>query len=1713
MRVLTVVGISGTDLLARNQQHLLPPMVLHGMHEHIKSIARGTRRGVKEALLDNMAYILSHLLTSGYIKDGDLMRFLSAIDPAFSSITIEELINSHPIPLAAELLQLFAEKSLKRETILAALSQVGHISVKITSSTRKTPRDLAQENLRIFLRKHCLGIVSQCEESMNGFRGRRGILDRSRYITAIGELISLLGAEIEYAVPQITACLQAAMNEPGLRSAALSAWGRLIHVTPEDSCASLIPYSVCLFLYLFPNSTERERLMMKAHIQEFLMAKTRDFIKVVAMIPTLKFPELIEIEEILSENGKTGGRFRQHEDVLTRLRNINVLCVSDNPVVALGGLREMKDILLAREAEFHHNVLKEWKDPAIHLTIRNLLDIITKFKNVDEAIQLLAAECLGVVGAVDPVREDGAKKVVTEVVLHNFADEDAEETVKFVRILLEHQLINAFRSATRSNVQIFLAWAIQELLKFSGFDESVIGLSDGRNPVLTQETKKRWNAYSPGAREVLTPLLTSKYDAGERSVKLEAIYPIIEHAKNYNSWLFIFLYDLLQSAEGENAKKLFGVFARILRDEETTISNFLLPYVFLNVCVGCSEEKRSTLLLEIVTVLKSREDSDAFQTEYRRLASSSIFAVVDYLSLWSRTKKIWNRDRLTDKLKRQNKHVLPEDEDDKDVGIKRVHWLITNIPAKLMAEAALACKSYSRALFYWEQHIRAETTVKTNTKREMEPLLAHLQQLYININDPDGIEGVSSCLSDLSLEQEIMMHENAGRWTAAQSSYELALQEFDSRLDLQVGLLRCLKETGHHEVLLHQASKFLAERRSSGQQPIIDLALVSAWSLGQWHETTRLITLSTEVTYDTLLSNSLLALHNGDLTEHRRSLAELRKLVTHELASSNHGSTWQCYDSLAKLSVIHELNYAIATADSKQISEIKHNPTSFRNRLMIMASTSKWKQHLLTVRRVLVDLQPRDSTARLKSSIWLESAKLARKAGQSQQAYKAILNALELDGTPLAKIEHARWWWKEGHQMRAIQTLRKALEAKAFDGYEPNPTESILSIDASLLTTGKTPKDALISKAELLLTRWNDLAEHANSKQQLKEYTTASRGSQLEKPHYFMGRYYLRLLKAEAKKSPDQQDLEYLQGEYHRQVVMSYGRAMHFGVRYIFQTLPSYLQLWLDFGHEARTVHQKAATTGQRRQELAHYRLSHLASMNDKIKGFVTRLPTYLYMLAFPQILSRINHSEKVCYTLLEAMILKCLTDYPRQSLWPFMAVCKSRDSMRSTRGNTLIARLRNDAKKAANSHNLVLLSQDAQSLTDQLMHLCTVPVIKNRATLSLSRDLEFDVSVAPSNLVVPAQNNLTVVLPAQGGVGSTKHHRAFEEGQPTIASFKDEVDVMASLQRPRKVTVRASDGQLYSFLVKPNDDLRKDARLMDFNGVVQKFIRRDPEALTRLMKIRTYAVIALNEDHGLCEWVQFTRPLRDILVKTYVGRNILMQYGEVKTRMEYCLSAQHPGQAFETHVLKMFPPSFHDWFVEKFADPAQWFAARMSYSRTLAVMSMVGFVLGLGDRHGENILFDETTGDAVHVDFNCLFEKGHTFEKPEKVPFRLTHNMVDALGVTGVEGSFRKTCEITLRILRENQDAFNTVLESFLHDPVGEFLKKVKKSPSGEFEKAEAIKVLSVIANKLKGSAGAGIADKHVPLSIEGQADELIKQATDSRLLVQMYIGWTSWL
>ena len=60
-----------------------------------------------------------------------------------------------------------------------------------------------------------------------------------------------------------------------------------------------------------------------------------------------------------------------------------------------------------------------------------------------------------------------------------------------------------------------------------------------------------------------------------------------------------------------------------------------------------------------------------------------------------------------------------------------------------------------------------------------------------------------------------------------------------------------------------------------------------------------------------------------------------------------------------------------------------------------------------------------------------------------------------------------------------------------------------------------------------------------------------------------------------------------------------------------------------------------------------------------------------------------------------------------------------------------------------------------------------------------------------------------------------------------------------------------------------------------------------------------------------------------------------------------------------------------------------------------------VGWLLGLGDRHLDNILLDFSTGEMVHIDFNVVFDQGLRLRVPEIVPFRLTRmlKVCQALG------------------------------------------------------------------------------------------------------------------
>ena len=57
-------------------------------------------------------------------------------------------------------------------------------------------------------------------------------------------------------------------------------------------------------------------------------------------------------------------------------------------------------------------------------------------------------------------------------------------------------------------------------------------------------------------------------------------------------------------------------------------------------------------------------------------------------------------------------------------------------------------------------------------------------------------------------------------------------------------------------------------------------------------------------------------------------------------------------------------------------------------------------------------------------------------------------------------------------------------------------------------------------------------------------------------------------------------------------------------------------------------------------------------------------------------------------------------------------------------------------------------------------------------------------------------------------------------------------------------------------------------------------------------------------------------------------------------------------------------------------------------------------------------------------------FEEGMALPTPETVPFRLTRDLVDGMGIAGVEGVFRRCCEETMRVMRASHEELRTIVE-----------------------------------------------------------------------------------
>lgn len=700
-------------------------------------------------------------------------------------------------------------------------------------------------------------------------------------------------------------------------------------------------------------------------------------------------------------------------------------------------------------------------------------------------------------------------------------------------------------------------------------------------------------------------------------------------------------------------------------------------------------------------------------------------------------------------------------------------------------------------------------------------------------------------------------------------------------------------------------------------------------------------------------------------------------------------------------------------------------------------------------------------------------------------------------------IEHSRLLWQDGHHRKAIQNLQSAIDSNVFQSYTVSMLEGQTLTTSDMDGTATKNQNFLVAKTQLLLAKWMDRAGHSKSDELRNHYLQACRSfTRWEKGHYYMGKHYLKIFDAEKALPRAKQSDALITGDIQKLVTENFMRSMVFGAKYLYETVPKMLTLWLDL---AADIHNAERNPRGLDQQNHSARVRKLETIHKQVKKYIIdRLPSYIFYNALPQVTSRINHAHPKANEILLQLINKVISSHPQQSLWTILAVAKSRASDKASKAAVVLNQLKRTKAETA-AIDIKGLIAHGEKLTNALLAACEVNVESRASRASLQRDLGFQHKLAPCQLVVPVETALSANLPIGIGGAVIRQHKAFARTPITISSFQDDVLVLSSLQRPKKLTMRGSDGSLYGLLCKPKDDLRKDQRLMEFTSMIDRGLKKDVESSKRRLYIHTYAVTPLNEECGAIEWVDGLKPMRDIILANYKQKGVRPDYGEIRQLLDRaCADPDNASwRIFTTEIITKFPAVLHEWFINTFPEPDSWFTARLRYTRSCAVMSMVGNALGLGDRHGENILLEEGNGGCFHVDFNCLFDKGLTFEKPELVPFRMTHNVVDAFGVYGYDGPFRAAAELTLKTLKQYEDTLMTIMETFVYDPTTDFISKPKKRVANVPE--TPAEVLESVKAKIHGL----LPGETVPLSVDGYADALIKMSVDPRRLSGMYIGW----
>lgn len=198
----------------------------------------------------------------------------------------------------------------------------------------------------------------------------------------------------------------------------------------------------------------------------------------------------------------------------------------------------------------------------------------------------------------------------------------------------------------------------------------------------------------------------------------------------------------------------------------------------------------------------------------------------------------------------------------------------------------------------------------------------------------------------------------------------------------------------------------------------------------------------------------------------------------------------------------------------------------------------------------------------------------------------------------------------------------------------------------------------------------------------------------------------------------------------------------------------------------------------------------------------------------------------------------------------------------------------------------------------------------------------------------------------------------------------------------------QARDGGHYNLIYKDGDDLRTDVLIMQMIYLMDTLMK----SLNVDLKLTVYQVLAYGSTDGIMECVDYSKTVQDLL-KEYKNKlyNYLLQMTLQK--------AQKSNPELKTlqprSDIKLGP-----WKENK--DPEMISALERidpiimnNYIESLAGYCVITYLLGIGDRHLENLMIDNN-GKLFHIDFGYAMGEDPKWNPPL---FKLTVEMINVMG------------------------------------------------------------------------------------------------------------------